>query len=255
VTCAEIQAQAAGLASLPPTDAARIAARAHASSCAACTAALAEGETLMRVLDEALPLESLQPEALQRTAQEILSELDRGRPARTRVGAGGLGAIALALSASWLLPLAAGHKLGAGAGVWMSAALAALAAATTAASIALGGLALAAIPLLSLVASALGSTGGPVRLAAGLPCLLFELGLAFPAFAVATVLAFKRLMPEPRSALPAAAGGGALIGQAVLHLNCHALPSHGHLFIFHTGGVLLALALGAVICRSLRFGR
>ena len=60
MTCAEIQAEAAGLASLPATDAARVEVNLHARSCPSCAAALAEGARLMDLLDEALPMTSLQ---------------------------------------------------------------------------------------------------------------------------------------------------------------------------------------------------
>src|SRR5204863_49955 len=57
--------------------------------------------------------------------------------------------------------------------------------------------------------------------------------------------------PRPEAlALAAAAAGGALAGQAALEITCHALRTHLHLFTFHSGGVLLALVLGAAIGRA-----
>jgi hypothetical protein len=122
----------------------------------------------------------------------------------------------------------------------------------TGAALVLGGPLLGAIPLASFVASSLAGADGALQPGTGLRCLLFEGLLALPPLAVAALFAWRTRLPEPRRTLMAAAAGGALAGQAALHVLCHGYQSHGHLFVFHTGGVLLALAMGALAARLLR---
>jgi hypothetical protein len=76
-----------------------------------------------------------------------------------------------------------------------------------------------------------------------------ETALALPPLAVATVFAWRGKLPRRGVALVAASMGGALAGQAALRVLCHADQSHAHLLTFHTGGVLVAVALGGLVAR------
>ena len=78
-------------------------------------------------------------------------------------------------------------------------------------------------------------------------CVVFELGLALAPLAVAFQLARKGRLGSTRGALAAAAGAGAIVGQGVLHVACHASPSLTHGLVFHTLPVLLALGAGALL--------
>ncbi len=105
-----------------------------------------------------------------------------------------------------------------------------------------------ALALVSVLASMLTGGRGLLSVATGLKCVAIEVGLGLVPLGLAYFL--TRRQPD-RSALSLAAfaGTGALVGQAWLHTACHAPRSHPHLLLFHTGGVLLALALGALTPR------
>jgi hypothetical protein len=245
VTCEEVQAQAAGLASLPAGDPERQAAEAHARTCTACRAALAEGAAVLALIDRALPLEAPQPEALARTASQILRELAAERPSARRSVAGSVAALGATWAGCWLLVMAP-HR-GQGAAVLVSAAIALVTALVGAAALTWGGRVLPALPALSLLLSL--STGGSagLQVAQGIKCAGFELALAAVPLAIAFALVRRgRLAPV---GLAAAAATGALIGQAALHVACHASPDPGHALVFHTLPILLALGVGALAGR------
>jgi len=213
--CQEIQTQAAGLASLAPGDRERRAAEAHALSCASCAGALAEGAAVLSLVDEALPLGVPQPEALARARREILAEM-------------------AAESTPSQLPAPPRRR--------RSRASAAAVAA------------LAALPVLSLVLAIFKSGAAGLQGTIGIKCVAFELAFAVGPLVATFALARSGRLGRPILAVAAGAAAGALVGQAVLHVTCHALPSTSHALVFHTLPVMLALALGALAGRGLQPG-
>lgn len=204
--CADIQAQAAGLASLAPGDRERRAAETHALTCASCAAALAEGTAVLSLVDEALPLGAPQPEMLARARREILAELAAGsppsqRPQRRRGR--------FRPSATAVAPLTA-------------------------------------VPALAVALALLKGGAAGLQAPIGIKCAAIELAVAAGPLVIAFALARRRQVSRSIIAVAMAAAGGALVGQAALHVACHALPSTSHAFVFHALPVMLALALGAL---------
>jgi hypothetical protein len=256
--CREIQAQAAGLASLPTEDPERRAAQAHARSCADCSAALAEGAALLSLIDEALPLEAPRTETLARARQEILGDLSASREAdvagetrRIRRPASPLGiaAVTAVLAASWLLAMA--RHLGQGPLTVGSAAWALAAALASAAALTWGGGLLATLPLMSIGLALVGGGEGALQVVTGLKCAALELALAVSPLILTVVLARRGVLDRPVATVAAAAGAGALVGQAALHAACQAVPGTAHTLVFHFLPVPLAMLLGAWAGRGL----
>jgi hypothetical protein len=259
--CARIQAQAAGLMSLAGDDPERRIAETHAVTCTACAAGLAEAGAVMGLLDRALPPAAPDSTRLARARQGILDRIaleaprasmaaprvERPRDVR-RLDPRFLGVVVAVLAASWLVPMVAHIKRGEPAGV--SALLAAAAIVAGVMSLWRGGawLALPAVAALGFVAVGAGG-GAPVLLLHGLECALFELALALAP--LASVLAFaRRGRADPTivaGAAAGAAGAGALVAQAVLHVACPATASVAHSMIFHAAPVLLALSAAGLV--------
>jgi hypothetical protein len=255
VTCGERQESAAGIVSLPADAPERRDSVAHARTCGACRAALAEGEALLRLLEEAQPAPVAEGVLVLAKAQilaELAAEAARGgaRTAATVARGGAAWRPALATVAAvvgaYLIPLAGGRRLAGLAASW-SIALAAAGSLVTGAALVLGGALFGAIPVLSGVASFLAGGAGPLDALIGKKCLLFELLWSLPPLLTGAVLAWRGPLPRRPWVLLAAAGGGALAGQAALGVLCHAHQSHAHLFTFHTGGVLAALVVGGLV--------
>jgi hypothetical protein len=250
-TCDELTADAAGLMTLPPEAPERARAEEHARTCAACARALEEGRRLLLALDAAAP--PLPPAApLRAAAEPILRDILRdlaATPARRASPAIAAAATALA---SWALPLAlarrpieGGRTLGASIALGLVAALAAATTVTT------GGLAAGAFPVISAIVSLIAGEGGAFRPHIGIHCALTELALATGA-ALAVALATWRRWAGDAVVLVAAAGGGALAGQAALHETCPSATELPHLLLFHTGPVMLAVALAVAAAHTLR---
>jgi hypothetical protein len=240
--CERIQVAAAGLASLPATDPERVAAFDHARTCAACARALAEGAALLRIIETDTAVEAPAPQALDRAAAGIRRELRRAWHTSRA------GAVALSIGAAWVLALASGRR--AAAHGEASLAIAAVAALASAGAMALWTPLLLAVPLVSLIVATLAGAAGPLDAAVGVRCLGVELAAAVLPLAVAFLLARRGAFARPAVALAAAAGGGALGGQAALEITCHGLRTHAHLLTFHTGGVVLALLIGLLAGRA-----
>jgi hypothetical protein len=242
-TCEQIQADAAGLAALAPDDPERVAAFAHARTCPACALALGEGVALFGLLELATPAPALHPEVLARAAAEIRRELGPPATARWRQAT----AVVLAGGAAWLVALAGGRRLIGAPAAPSAIALAAVAAVAAALAITLWSPLLAALPLASLIGSALSGGPGPIDPLHGLRCMGVELATAILPLAATFWLARRGAIQRPALALATAGAAGALMGQAALEVTCRAVHSHGHLVAFHSGGVLLALVLGAAM--------
>ena len=174
MTCADIQANAAGLASLDADAPERQQAFAHGRECPACRQALAEGEALMRVMDEALPVAAPQPTALAHAKAKILAELaaeeyaaarERAgtrRPGRASSGAKAASSGAIARAIAWALVVG--------------------------------------IPIVSFLVSAIaGSGAGPLGAATGLRCLRLEIILSLPPLVVAGLLAWRGVLQSAGS--------------------------------------------------------
>jgi hypothetical protein len=253
--CERIAADAAGLMALPPEAPERREAEAHARTCAACAQALAEAARIFAALDAVPPPAPPSAEALARAAAPILADLgggqrDRGVIARLAAAVGS------AAVASWALPLALTRRpLTGGQTWWGSVALAAVAALAAATTVTTGGVLAGVFPIASACAAIVAGVGGAsdaLAPAAGAHCALLELATA--AAAVALGLGLARLLRAPArgtGTLVAAAGGGALAGQAALHETCAAASSLPHLLVFHTGAVLLALVLALLAAARL----
>ncbi|HEV3030500.1 MAG TPA: hypothetical protein VG319_02600 [Polyangia bacterium] len=252
--CDDIAADAMGLAALPPEAPERRRAEEHARTCAACARTLAEGGRLLAMLDTSI-LPAPSPAALQRASAAVLAELD---DERASVGAGAVagrlaGAVAAAVVAAWALPLAlARGPIVTGGSFALSAALAALAAVASAATVRWGGQVAVAFPLLSAVTALFAGTGRALEAPVGLHCAFVEAmtagGVGLAAWLVVRGLAARGpAAPGHVRAAPAlivaAVGGGALAGHAALHLACPAATELPHLLAFHTGPVALAVGL------------
>jgi hypothetical protein len=252
-TCERIQADAAGLAALPAADPERIAAFEHARTCAACARALAEGVALFALLELGAPAEAPGESSLAPAVADIRRELARGP--RWPGPLSSTAAVVLSLTAAWLLALFSGRRSAVQGHAAISILVAAVAALTTAGAMALWTPLLAAIPLTSLLASAALGTAGPLEASVGVHCLGLELAAAVLPLAAGFLLARRGAFRRPSFALAAAAGGGALAGQAALEVTCHALRTHAHLLTFHTGGVALGLLFALLLGRRFEGAR
>jgi hypothetical protein len=103
----------------------------------------------------------------------------------------------------------------------------------------------ALLVLASAVASVVVGRSESLGLAQGLHCLTeVALAGAMPYMAIAIGLRLLRAHQFGPWLAPVAAGG-ALFAQFALHFGCPNAHGLGHLVAFHTGGVVIAVALGA----------
>jgi len=236
--------QAAFLASLPADDPERIAAEVHAAECSACRRALDEGTRLVRLVAEAMPPAPPRPERLQKTAALIEAEISRERRSERALGAVVAGAVAL----SWIFQIS------------LDLSTASTDPKRVVVSLSVLGVAIVAVMLAKsrrrLALAALIGTSGLLAQAAGsIPafepkigsqCTLWEVVAAAIPWTVALLAARKWQASFSRSDMMAVAAGGALASQAAQHLTCPVWHADSHLLIFHFGGVLLAMLLGAL---------
>jgi hypothetical protein len=252
--CAEIAADAMGLAALPEGAPERALAEAHARTCGECARALAEARHLLTMVDGALAaMPPPSPAALARAAAPVLAAL--GDTARARARAGRLAAaVAAAVVCAWALPLAlARGPIATGAPFALSLGLAALAAAAAVATVRWGGRVAAVFPVLSALTAFVVGTGRALDAAGGLHCAFIEAMTAAGVGAVAWFAArgLARTAPEPQVVV-AAIGGGALAGHAALHLACAGATELPHVLVFHTGPVALFVGLALLFTASAR---
>jgi hypothetical protein len=234
--CSELQRDAAGIMALPTSAAERVAALRHAASCATCERALAQGASLLQLLDRAPADPAPRPEVLGAIERAVLAQMPRRRV--------GLAAPAAALLAGWGLLAAVKHSdLGE-----LPAALPLLGAALAALFVARRGVVPLIAAALISTAFALRDEGTGVAPLIGLVCVATELvAAAFPAGA-ALWLARRAGAALAPLELATVAAAGALAGHAVLAMACPiGGPAHG--LLFHAGGVLLAAAGGAALSR------
>jgi hypothetical protein len=242
--CDRVRADAAGLAALAPDDPDRVAAWAHAQSCAACAAALREGERLQALVAEWRP-ERLPAAALERASQAIRAELRREarRSAIASVAAAAVSAIALVGLARSRSPAPLDWAIAAA--LWALGAVLAAAASRRPALV-------TALAVLGALAATAASGSGPLAHASGVECLATELASA-GAVVGAGWLALRGGGTRPaRPAIAAAAAAGALVGNAALQLTCEVHDAALHALVFHVGGIVLAAALAALLWRAPR---
>jgi hypothetical protein len=258
-TCEQIAADAPGLAALPPDAPERLQAEEHARTCPACANALEEGRLLMEALDGAAPpLPAVEPlrEAAGPALQPILHDL-RGLAASRARAPGRLGVragvtVASAALAAWALPLALSQRpLAGGRTLGASLALALVAALAATATVASGGVVAGAFPVISALMSIMAGDGNAFRSHIGVHCALTELGIAAAATVLAAAVTWRRSGPDA-TLFVAAAGGGALATQAALHETCPAANELPHLLLYHTGALMLAVALALAAARTLQ---
>lgn len=233
-----------GLAALAAGDPERDAAYAHASACPRCARALDRSQVMLGLLDALPPPPAPPAMVMQRIAGPILDQL-AARVVPWRVLAGLLAAI-------WLsLVLLAKHRAG-GSLAWAeSLVLVAVAVTCVGAARRVGGTAILLVLGVSALFVAISIEGGALAPHKGMACLLTEVGAAvLPFFVAARVLAARGRAHSPVP-LVVAAGGGALVAQAALHLTCPERTAGLHLAVFHLGGVALALAAAALAARLL----
>jgi hypothetical protein len=233
------------VAALAADDPERRLAEEHARSCAACGEALEEGRRLFVLLAEARPLAPPTPELVGRAAAAIEREtrIDRRSWSVLRWAAAG------AVVSAWILQLAYGKR--------PAHDVRSVALSVSVLAAALGGVALvrarqrfvaAAIVAVSAVSALFASLMSDVSALAprsGIECTVCELIAAMLPWLAVTILARRRDVALDRATTMAAAGMGALASQAAQLLTCPVRHANPHLLVFHLGGVLLALALGA----------
>ncbi len=243
--CDRIQAEAAGLAALPRGDAERDAAWQHADGCADCRRALDDGERVLKMIDALPPPPPPSAEALLRASRDIVRELEHAGRGRTVMAL--VSGIFLAWGVELLL---ARHRAGESM-AWIQSAIAAVLAAVGAAgALRAGGQVVAATAVLSGLFAALVGSGGGLEPEIGVHCVLAELFAAAITLAPITVMVLRKAASARGGPFFAAiASAGALAGHAALNLTCPVRTFTPHLFAFHTGGVLLAAALGYAASR------
>jgi hypothetical protein len=266
--------QAAGIAALPPDDPERVRAFSAAQHNPELQQALEDGERLMQLLGQ-LSVPAPTPQALQRAAQAVLDEMDRGETAdarppetadgrptetadarptetadrRSRYLAGLLLPATLVLTWTALLLTARGQVVDWNTEMFSSVVLLALSTLAMSALTRIGGVLLTGAAVVgSLVFAAAGSVDpGVGSLVHGLHCTIITVGAAAIPLAAAVGLALTgRLRDRGMLAFGAVAALGGLAGTAALHLTCGSAMI-GHLLLFHAGGVLVAGMIGSSV--------
>jgi hypothetical protein len=243
---AHITDTAGGLMALAATDPDRLAALAHANTCASCAAALAEAERMLTMLDAFAQPVAPSHAALARVRAELARSINEA-PVPHRAWA--LAPVFAALAAG-VVPLW-GHLALALSGKVAWALAGAFASAGALAMTLLGPpSAFVVMPLMAAVMAAAWGGPGPVHSPEGFACTGLALACAVPALACAAWLVRQRKLTRPALSLASAAAAGALGGQAALSVVCEADPSHTHNFLFHATAVVIAAAAGYVLAKT-----
>jgi hypothetical protein len=239
------------LAALSSEDPERKLAEEHARRCPPCREALDEGHLLVALLARALPLAPPAPELVGRAARAIEDERAAERAAELRTAHLLRWAAPAAVVLAWTLQVAYGKRIDGDAG-HVTLSLALLAAAVVGVMAARAGpragqrLVLAAMVLASGLFAYLIGAVSAVAPRFGVECTVCELVAAAIPWLVVTTLARRRQIPIERGTAMAVAVAGALASQAAQLLTCPVSRANPHLLVFHFGGVLLAMALGAL---------
>ena len=231
------------IAALSTDDPERKLAEEHAHCCAMCREALEEGKRLVSLLAEALPMPAPTPDALDRAAAAIEKETLAERRSSILLRWTLVGAVI----AGWVLQLVYSKHLTLNThSVTVSLAVLAVAVLSVAVARSRHRVALGVVIGTSAVFAYLIGSVTALEPRIGFECTACELVAAVIPWLTLTVLAWRRRVPLDRANTMAAAAAGALASQAGQLIGCPVGHSHPHLLVFHFGGVLLALALGAV---------
>jgi hypothetical protein len=242
--CRDILERAAALAALREDDPERVAARAHAEHCPSCAQVLQEASRLQELL--VLPAAAVDPApaGLAHLETSIVAELASEQTrARRSVALASVAAFALVVARSALRP----HPVS----VWLGAGLlAVIAVAASVTTLRAPRLVAALTVLVSLIAAVLAGGSGPLAPGLGVHCVLSELAAGSVPFAILLSSFLRGRAPGGTLRLAALAGGGALAGQAALHVACPEAASLDHLLAFHVGAIPLAVVLAAGMARG-----
>jgi hypothetical protein len=184
------------------------------------------------------------PERLGKAAALIEAEISRERRAERVLGAVVGGAVVL----SWIFQISLDHSTASTDPRRLAVSLSVLGVAIVAVIVARTRrrLALAALVGTSgLLAQAAGSVAA-LEPTIGAQCTLWEVVSALIPWTVAFFVARTWSASFSRTDMMTVAAAGALASQAAQHLTCPVWHADSHLLIFHFGGVLLAMALGAL---------
>jgi hypothetical protein len=237
--CAEIQRDAAALALVGDADAA-----AHAAGCPDCARALAAAAPFAAAVGAAATAPPAEA-ALVRAQDAVRAALARDRVLITRTVAGAVAAAAGVLVSGVVLGMAQLHG---GGRLWAQAAVGlAFAVAAGASVLRLGARVVGLALLVSVLFAVLAGSGTSLAADVAPSCVVAELVAAAVALAPTLWIAARRAWPSGAGFLAAVAATGALAGQATLNLLCPVRAALPHLVVFHTGGVVLAAALGAAL--------
>jgi hypothetical protein len=243
--------KAAGLVALGRADPEARAAFEHAEGCEECVRLLRRSSAALGLLDSLPPAEPPSHEALDRTSSAILAKLGSpeekpGEGAAPVTRARGVWKVApiAATVVVWGLYIAIARYRTMEPRLWIESFAAIVIAGVSARIATSGGRWLV---LMSAVASAgLASTGSmSPDLAAmlGAKCVIMELaGAAIPFFLAARLVKDGGIRPTI-AVFVGVAGAGALAAQAALQVVCMAQSGLAHEWIFHFGGVALAMGL------------
>jgi hypothetical protein len=239
-----IDEKAGFLAALAKDDPERRQAEEHARSCASCREALDEGRRLVELLSEALPLDPPTQESLDCAAQAIDREqktADRSWRLLTWVAGAGM-------ALGWVLQLFYSKRLTVDPRSVVTS-LAVLGATIAAFAFIRDRqrYVVATLVLLSgLFALLIGAAATSLETRIGVECTMCELVAALIPWLAVIILAKRNEIVLDRITTMAAAAGGAIASQAAQLMGCPVPHARAHLLVFHFGGVLLALAIGAI---------
>jgi hypothetical protein len=236
--------RAAFLAALPPEDLERKLAEVHAACCEPCRRALEEGGEVIADIHAALGFPPPLPEALARAAAAVERQqaAERTVPRRlTLISAG-------AVVAAWLFQL----TVGGGFDMDLDCLLVSLGVlAVGVASVTLlrgrGALALAIIVATSALFALFEGQTVSLDAGDGIRCTFRELWAAVLAWGLVMTAARRMSATLTRWNAVAVAGASGLAAHAGQHVACKVPHADAHLFVFHFGGVVMSILLGALL--------
>ncbi|MEP6652034.1 MAG: hypothetical protein ABJA82_01670 [Myxococcales bacterium] len=219
----------------------------HALSCADCRAALNEGVRLVALLQRALPLHIPASQPLRGQLPQALPS-DRSyagmgeKDAVRRLGWATAGAVAVA----WMFQLAVGSGFEVTLkSVLVSWGVLALAIGSVVLMRGKERFAVFLVIAASALFAYLSGTGHGLQPDIGLRCMFREIWAVAITWAIVMTAGRQFGLKLGRRRVTAVAAAGALAAHAGQHLACEVPHSDAHLLIFHFGGVVLAVALGA----------
>ena len=237
-----IHENALGLAALPPDDAERRAAYAHARACGTCARAIRQAESLLTALDELPPAPAPAAPALRAIARPVLVRLSALAVPTPWVSG--------VLVGLWLALVVLAKRRDGGPVAWVeSGAIAAAAVASLALFRRVGSAAVGLIFGASVLLTALAFGDGPDARPLVMHCLLTEIGAAIVPLSIAVRAFVRRRSARPTTALVLTAAAGALVAQAALHLTCPGRTAGAHVLFSHFSGVALAALMAALAGR------